>query len=224
MRYPLPLQYTAVLFLLPLAVLSCEKECQTGIAQAYASNYSYPVHQVMSSIANEMASTILPQQDYPLTKTPIEYVATYLVNFHKNAPLAIQTAIFNKFHGKCQRDEYAPNGTVSKNIEPHGCPNPDCPVVCGTPGSLHHYFELVTRIVFKATTNLMQNMAAPESDTYKEIEKGMGGGAKSRQEMRRLFDSIPERMQKQCDGEGKRGEFGECRWAQAMKEYILSFP
>ena len=40
----------------------------------------------------------------------------------------MEHAIFPSFfHGKC---------LDSKGREPDGCPNPDCPIVCGTPGSL----------------------------------------------------------------------------------------
>ena len=73
----------------------------------------------------------------------------------------MRTAIFpSYFHGKCQR-----NG-----VDPPGCPNPDCPVVCGTPGSLVHFFPKLRSIVFNYTRNTLQRLCSPGNEAYGKSE------------------------------------------------------
>jgi len=73
----------------------------------------------------------------------------------------MKTAIFpSYFHGKCQR-----NG-----VDPAGCPNPDCPVVCGTPGSLVHFFPKLRFIAFNHTRNTMQRLCSPGNEAYDRSE------------------------------------------------------
>lgn len=76
----------------------------------------------------------------------------------------METGIFpSYFHGKCQ----LPNGPLN----PPGCPNPDCPIICGTPGSLVHFYARLRRIAFTQTRNLLEDMTKPDSKTYKSVEK-----------------------------------------------------
>jgi hypothetical protein len=80
----------------------------------------------------------------------------------------MRTAIFpSYFHGKCQQ-----NG-----VEPQGCPNPDCPVVCGTPGSLVHFFPTLRFIAFKSTRDTLQRLCSPGSDEYKKTENAVARAA-----------------------------------------------
>ena len=73
----------------------------------------------------------------------------------------MRTAIFpSYFHGKCQR-----NG-----VDPPGCPNPDCPVVCGTPGSLVHFFPKLRFIVFNYVRNTLQQLCSPGNEAYEKSE------------------------------------------------------
>lgn len=93
----------------------------------------------------------------------------------------MRTAIFpSYFHGKCQR-----NG-----VEPQGCPNPNCPVVCGTPGSLVHFFPTLRFIAFKSTRDTLQRLCSPSSDEYKKTEHTVARAAtttrKSGSKQRRL--------------------------------------
>ena len=76
----------------------------------------------------------------------------------------MRTAIFpSYFHGKCQQD----------GVEPQGCPNPDCPVVCGTPGSLVHFFPTLRFIAFKSTRDTLQRLCSPSSEEYKKTERAI---------------------------------------------------
>jgi hypothetical protein len=76
----------------------------------------------------------------------------------------MKIAIFpSYFHGKCQR-----NG-----IEPPGCPNPDCPVVCGTPGSLVHFFPTLRFIAFNYTRGALQQLCSPGHEAYTQAERAV---------------------------------------------------
>jgi len=76
----------------------------------------------------------------------------------------MRAAIFpNYFHGKCQR-----NG-----VDPLGCPNPDCPVICGTPGSLVHFFPTLRFIAFNYTRSTLQRLCSPGSDAYERAERSV---------------------------------------------------
>ena len=73
----------------------------------------------------------------------------------------MKTAIFpSYFHGKCQRD----------GVDPPGCPNPDCPVVCGTPGSLVHFYPKLRFIAYDHTRNTMQQLCSPGNKAYEQSE------------------------------------------------------
>ena len=51
-----------------------------------------------------------------------------------------------------------------------GCPNPDCPVVCGTPGSLVHFYSTLRYIAYNDTRNLLEKLVAPNSETSKMMQ------------------------------------------------------
>ncbi|PIL23253.1 hypothetical protein GSI_14563 [Ganoderma sinense ZZ0214-1] len=84
--------------------------------------------------------------------------AAYRTQAYQN----METGIFPlHFHGKC----------LDKNgQEPAGCPNPDCPVVCGTPGSMVHFYSLLRFIAFNQTYHLLESLAAPGSPSYNRVE------------------------------------------------------
>lgn len=80
----------------------------------------------------------------------------------------METAIFpGYFHGKCARD----------GADPPGCPNPDCPVVCGTPGSMVHFFPMLRFIAYNETRARIEAAAAPGSNSYQQIEQNVLGAA-----------------------------------------------
>ncbi|KAM5537576.1 hypothetical protein V8D89_008654, partial [Ganoderma adspersum] len=84
--------------------------------------------------------------------------AAYRTQAYQN----METGIFpSYFHGKCLDG----NGN-----EPAGCPNPDCPVVCGTPGSMVHFYPILRFIAFNQTYHLLERLSVPGSPSYNRVE------------------------------------------------------
>ena len=78
----------------------------------------------------------------------------------------MEHAVFKSFfHGKCQ--------DPATGIDPPGCPNPDCPVVCGTPGSIVHFYSKFRHLAFNATVDLVEKLVDPSSASYKKVEKAV---------------------------------------------------
>ena len=77
---------------------------------------------------------------------------------------SLENAIFpSYFHGKCQR--FSKDGQ-----DPPGCPDPDCPVVCGTPGSLVHFYSTLRFIAYNDTKSLLEDIVMPDGDTFEKIQ------------------------------------------------------
>ena len=75
----------------------------------------------------------------------------------------MENAIFKSyFHGKCE------DSTTGK--DPPGCPNPDCPVVCGTPGSIVHFYSKFCSLAFDAIVHLFDEIIEPNSAAYQKVE------------------------------------------------------
>lgn len=122
----------------------------------------------------------------------------------------MEHAVFKSFfHGKCQ--------DPATGINPPGCPNPDCPVVCGTPGSIVHFYSEFKRLAFNATVNLVDKLMDPSSASYKKVEKAVLEAAKasSHNHGRRLLrfkrpfvgkDGGPELLRRDIKMEDKRQE------------------
>lgn len=92
--------------------------------------------------------------------------------YNKRAYDNMEHAVFKSFfHGKCQNP--------ATGIDPPGCPNPDCPVVCGTPGSIVHFYSEFKRLAFNATVNLVDKLMDPSSASYKKVEKAVLEAAKA---------------------------------------------
>lgn len=86
--------------------------------------------------------------------------------YNRRAYDYIETAIFKDyFHGKCEDPD--------TGIDPPGCPKSDCDVVCGTPGSMVHFYSKLRYLAFDANIDLFSDIVAPGSDTYKKIEKAV---------------------------------------------------
>jgi hypothetical protein len=154
----------------------------------------------------------------------------------------MENAIFPSFfHGKCQR-----NG-----VDPPGCPNPDCPVVCGTPGSLVHFYERLRYIAFNSTKTLLEEMTSPGSKPYQDVKRRVLAASSSRPSARRsrMYSRALSRYPPGDDlTPSKRSEIADrlaeimkeiptdlekacdgpglskCSWETQMKAYILSFP
>ena len=82
--------------------------------------------------------------------------------YHAESPSLLEKAIFPSFfHGKCQR--FSKDGS-----DPPGCPNPDCPVVCGTPGSMVHFYSTLRYIAFNSTKTLLESLTTPGNPAFEE--------------------------------------------------------
>ncbi|KAK0238138.1 hypothetical protein EDD85DRAFT_1023264 [Armillaria nabsnona] len=163
---------------LPVIVFACEGECITGVTAAFVAGVLVHLKTVILPEFVRQLYTLLdipcPSDDSQLL-APIEPL---LGAFESDAPPRFQQNIFpGYFHGKCQV-----NG-----VDPVGCPNPDCAVVCGTPGSLIHYYEKLLDIVCDSTTTVCQNMTSPHSNVYQAIEKSMLEAISSHSSSRRTF-------------------------------------
>ena len=134
---------------------------------------------------------------------------------------ALEHAVFpSYFHGKCQV-----NG-----VDPSGCPNPDCPVVCGTPGSLVHFYSKLCSLVFDCIQDYVQSLLSPDSRTYQEVEKSILADAcpmnknekiSYTRRMQTIFKQFSSRLETACGGADK---LSKCSWENEMKSFILSFP
>ncbi len=92
----------------------------------------------------------------------MQYLDPITSAYKDNSYDGMRTAIFpNYFHGKCQ----------SNGVDPLGCPNPDCPVICGTPGSLVHFFPTLRLIAFNYTRFTLHRLCSPGNDAYERAER-----------------------------------------------------
>ncbi|KAK0458904.1 uncharacterized protein EV420DRAFT_1334075 [Desarmillaria tabescens] len=145
---------------LPVIAFACEGECITGVTAGFVND----VRELLKTIFPDVVSQVYKALDIP---SPDDSRCLALVNpmlaaFEKQALPSFQHAIFPSFfHGKCQV-----NG-----VDPDGCPNPDCPVVCGTPGSLIHFYPILLEIVYNSTMAVVQDITSPHSDAYQETQK-----------------------------------------------------
>lgn len=248
-----------LLVAVPATVLACEGDCIVGITNAFLTNYTNPVNYVMENVVSAIAlhkpvcaesrlqakqiSNMLPE--HPGLATSLDYLRPLTDAYHAQAYNGMETAIFpSYFHGKCQQD----------GVDPPGCPNPDCPVVCGTPGSLVHFYGKLRYIAFNQTRHLLDVLASPGSDAYNEVErKVLDANAKTRRmiriyqraapfgtvplfltkreedmktALRQVMKNIEPMLLQTCGGleDGETNGLPDCSWEDAMKQYILSFP
>ena len=124
---------------------------------------------------NQIASELLPPNSRP--SDPSTLLQPILSAYSNVSYNNLETAIFPSFfHGKCQR--FSKDGQ-----DPPGCPDPDCPVVCGTPGSMVHFYSTLRFIAFNSTSTTMETLMKPGSDAFSKVEtlvKAAGGHASKR--------------------------------------------
>ena len=114
-----------------------------------------------ASQAQQISRDLLPPGSH---HDSMQYLYPITSAYKDSSYDGMKTAIFpNYFHGKCQR-----NGA-----DPQGCPNPDCPVICGTPGSLVHFFPTLRFIVFNYMRGALQRLCSPGNDAYERAERAI---------------------------------------------------
>ncbi|KAL0577195.1 hypothetical protein V5O48_004793 [Marasmius crinis-equi] len=139
---------TVVLCILPALVFACEEVCMNGTVAETLRIYTTRVLEPL--FGHKEQELQAPRCLDPLRRA---------VQVH--SPDALHSYIFKGFfHGKCQR-----NG-----IEPEGCPNPDCPSRCGTPGSMVHFYSTFRRLAFNAIRDTIGNQTENGSPVYKQME------------------------------------------------------
>ncbi|KAG5646391.1 hypothetical protein DXG03_003714 [Asterophora parasitica] len=234
------------MFALPALVATCEGGCIVDITNAFISNYSTPVNNLFEQLANEMVAKVLPNRRY--ASPPISLMGPLLDAYHKSVYATLEHAIFpSYFHGKCQQPD--PKNPDGPWVNPPGCPNPDCPIVCGTPGSMVHFYPKLRYIAFSSTRRQLVELASPGNDAYRALEENVmaeiesGGGYKQRAagtrmppkqrkgeqargQVREIMSQISSRLEKICGGTGTGTTHGlpKCSWEKRMKEFILTYP
>jgi len=157
----LPLALPILLLASPVSVFACEGMCIVGVTRVWMGNYTSPTNAVIQHLAQEISQTLLPAES---ESDLMSYLGPIISTYKDDSYDGIRTAIFpSYFHGKCQR-----NG-----VDPPGCPNPDCRVVCGTPGSLVHFYPKLRYIVYNYTRSALQRLCSPGNDAYERFERAV---------------------------------------------------
>ncbi|KAK7012669.1 hypothetical protein R3P38DRAFT_3017141 [Favolaschia claudopus] len=160
----LSLLYTVILLAIPTLVVACEGSCITDTTAKMHNNYNKPVACALSNIGQEIIDT------YNLNSVPgsptisIPTLLQPMTTCYNNISFdALETALFpHFFHGKC---------LDADGNEPDGCPDPDCPIVCGTPGSIVHFYSMWYHISYNTTVASFSSCADPRSTQYKTLQK-----------------------------------------------------
>jgi hypothetical protein len=93
-----------------------------------------------------------------------DYLQPIIDAYAEDAYSSMEHAVFPSFfHGKCQDPK--------TGIMPPGCPNPDCHVVCGTPGSLVHFYPILREIAFNTTRDRLVKLSTPGSPAYARVQR-----------------------------------------------------
>lgn len=154
-------------------------------------------------------------------ETAISYLNPLIEEYNKRAYDYMENAIFKScFHGKC----LDPN----TGLEPAGCPNPDCPLICGTPGSLIHFYARLKAIAFNSTVGLFGNIIDPDSAAYRKVEQRIVKAASSNTRRRFLrFNRFDLARQSELGRERNFEDIagrGDEHIKQVMKTLFQQFP
>jgi len=217
-------------------VSACEGDCIDGLTKALIGNYSHPVQAVFSALAIDLAEQALPSHSRTRAASILQPVLSL---YNRQAYESMRAAEFpGFFHGKCQV-----NG-----VDPKGCPKPDCSVVCGTPGSIYHFYSTFVHIAYNTTLYGIVDSTSPNNSTsqYHAIKKSVlndyprykhsrsFGRYSSRSQasqapkildgiLSEIFSlaNINNALEKTCGG----ASLPLCNWvSNGMKDYVLSWP
>ncbi|KAG2038351.1 hypothetical protein BDR03DRAFT_1091205 [Suillus americanus] len=227
------------LLLAPVAVTACEGDCIIDITNEYLNRYENILLTTLQNLATQISEQLVPAACR--RENSIVYFAPVLTAYNLTAYNSLENAIFpSYFHGKCQD---------ANGVNPSGCPNPDCPKVCGTPGSMVHFYPTLIKIVFDGTVSLLANLTAPGSKPYNQLQQmvmaDVNEGQKKRMEnlsrimplrsraaiqarsahsiqqgLKKIMKELRPTMLETCGG----SNLSFCSWEQPMKEFILQYP
>jgi len=142
--------------------LACEGECIVNVTRFILHSYSTPVYNIFRDASGEIEGSIVPPSSR--ATEALDYITPLLSSYEGNAYSRLETAIFpSYFHGKCE--------DPTTGVIPAGCPNPSCPVVCGTPGSMVYHFPKLRRIAFDTIHAVLLEHTREGSDTYNAVQK-----------------------------------------------------
>ncbi|VDC00193.1 unnamed protein product [Peniophora sp. CBMAI 1063] len=159
---------------------ACEGACIVGVTDVWLSNYTAVVQNVFDQTSKAIAERLVPNHAGDASS----YLRPLAEQYNNASYDGMEKAIFpSYFHGKCQQD----------GVEPEGCPNPDCPVVCGTPGSLVHFYSTLRFIAFNQTRTLLQDIMSPGSPGYQQLEDAVIRDASASGTTRRTMNVAPPR-------------------------------
>ncbi|KDQ07179.1 hypothetical protein BOTBODRAFT_180930 [Botryobasidium botryosum FD-172 SS1] len=216
--------------LFPHAATACEGPCITGITAAFVGNYSEPVQKVYADIALSITRALLPPTPSAIGLAG-RMIEPFLEAYERDAYSRAEQAIFpGFFHGKCQRD----------GVDPPGCPIPDCAVICGTPGSLVHFYSTLTWIAFNTTADGITDTfrpahSKPRAQLLQAVlsarrthARDYHGAFMSDKHVEGVLDDILKKdvgrdgLAKECQKGGDA--LGACSWKGPMVEFISTFP
>ena len=159
--------------------LGCEGECIVNVTRFILRSYSTPVYNVFRGVVSHHPHSLLSLSNITEQSGEIEnsmipsssraadtldYITPLLSSYEGNGYSLLENAIFpSYFHGKCE--------DPTTGITPTGCPNPSCPVVCGTPGSMVYHFPKLRRIAFDTMHAMLLEHTREGSDTYNAVLK-----------------------------------------------------
>ncbi|PPQ84902.1 hypothetical protein CVT25_004570 [Psilocybe cyanescens] len=186
-----------------ISVYACEGDCVVGITNAFLGNYTRPLDLALVNLADSLVSNVIQNRNSDVS--PLSYLDPIVAEYNRRAYGYMETAIFkNYFHGRCQDPD--------TGIDPPGCPKPDCDVVCGTPGSMVHFYSKLRFLAFDANIDLFDEIVAPGSAAYKKVEKTVlaaveaaHSGSNKRRKLLRFMRSPEEAI---ILGAGRQSNFG----------------
>ncbi|KAJ7240505.1 hypothetical protein C8J57DRAFT_1143440 [Mycena rebaudengoi] len=239
----LSLIFGFTLLAVPLGVAACEGECIVGVTEAFLSKYKTPVAVVMKEIGQTIITRLSLVPDGSTSVSPEILMSPMAKAYKSHSYDVLECNIFpSYFHGKCLVD----------GVEPKGCPNPDCPVVCGTPGSLVHFYPTLRYIAYNSTRSSLESVTSPSSESYIALEKmvlqmSTSPGPRMLRYTRRVISASDtssvsptakreetiKKILKEILAEigrllwrlcGGTYQLPHCSWETEMKERILSYP
>ncbi|KAF5389622.1 hypothetical protein D9757_004145 [Collybiopsis confluens] len=159
----------ALSILAPAVTWACEGPCIVNVTNGFISKYQTPIKSVLR-MADQLLTAQFPEN--------LNCTSHLQHAYSKVVYNSLELAIFpSYFHGKCQQ----PTGTNGSMIDPPGCPNPDCPVVCGTPGSMVHFYPDLRHINFQTHVDIFNNITERDSEGFKAVETCLWNTASSQE-------------------------------------------
>ncbi|KAJ4474152.1 hypothetical protein C8R41DRAFT_743775, partial [Lentinula lateritia] len=143
----------------PLSTSACEGDCITNTTNEFIRLYATPLKTLLDHTNTDLASRFnLPSSSQCVSHLQDAYATI--------AYAYLENAIFpSYFHGKCQ--QRTANGTL---VNPPGCPNPDCPVVCGTPGSMVHHYDALRNITVNSHEGMFALLTKQDSGSFQDVK------------------------------------------------------